>query len=138
MEVRKSRLLLRRSQHMNSINVAILLWLSSHPTICPLAPNITLSLSDSTVAGSKEVVTIHVIRIDHHWQGPKPLFKDRKQASKNQEERAWKVGKGKMYKPSQEKLPTSALCPYDRQQHCLDLPSQLSSGSCQALPAACL
>lgn len=71
MEVRKSRLLLRRSQHMNSISVAILLWLSSHPTICPLAPNITLSLSESTVAGSKEVVTIHVIRIDPHWQGPK-------------------------------------------------------------------
>lgn len=60
---------------MNSISVAILLWLSSHPTICPLASNITLSLSDSTVAGSKEVVTIHMIRIDHHWQGPKPLLK---------------------------------------------------------------
>lgn len=112
MEVRKSRLLLWRSQHVNSISVAILLWLSSHPTICPLAPNITLSLSDSSVAGCKEVVTIHVIRIDHHWQGPKPLFKDRKQASKNQEERAWKVGKGKMYKPSKKScqhLPSAPL-----------------------------
>lgn len=51
---------------MTSISVAILLlWFSHQPARCPMVPNVSLELFNSTVAGSKEVVTIHVIRIDH-------------------------------------------------------------------------